>query len=259
MANEFAALQTTAPEASVKLQLVREMVRFVRLGLKDPLNPKPQASLITVASAVQAGFVDSLVAGQGSAAGDGSVCSHILESFFDEYDSNCRLYYKELVPPVTLTLWKEEAELVVRRYGTLVTRLDVQATVEGALKIAWANLRRAQQRWAIWLVLGSLFQKTPEGQRAETEAARSYEVVSRALLADLETMTKRMLMFALVVGGAEAEEAKHWVLRTSLGEGMALVEMLTYDGALPLKWLRTSEAELRDSIKHATMRVDHGK
>lgn len=116
------------------------------------------------------------------------------------------------------------------------------------------NLRMAQQRWLVWLALGSMFWTTPEGiyrQRDESPEVLDFNAVSDALRRELQTMEKRLLMFALLSGGDDAATVRHWVLQTQLGEGMSVMEYLTADGVLPSSWSVEDEVRFRASLHQA--------
>ncbi len=58
-------------------------------------------------------------------------------------------------------------------------------------------------------------------------------------------------MFALIKGGTAANDAREWLMRTTLSEGMSIMEYLEYDGALPSRYRVDDEKTLRESIRNS--------
>lgn len=250
MRSEFSNIRSSASVAKVKLELVQEMTRFVARGIKQVGS----ASLVRwapVSNAVQAALVESVMHGVTERVAEQEVRKRVLVSFFDEYDANSRPGLKGTVPPVALTRWDEEESLILERYGVLAGYKTVDPSLDGALEMAWLNLHRAQQRWMVWLCLGSLLHNTALGREQGSQEVDDFNAVLKALLLETRSMEKRVLMFALLKGGDAAANARDWVLRTTLAQGMSVMEYLEYDGQLPHSWSVADEEALRASLAAA--------
>lgn len=259
MANKgFEQVRTSASDAAVKLALVQELAYFVKRGLERLEATGPSVRVASVVNAIRSVLADSLVSGHQERLKQPELRQRVLNAYFDECEANARLYLKEPLVPVALTHWKEEAVILRQRYGDVEAwRETAQPTLEGALDMAWRNLRLAQQRWMAWLALGSMFWHTPEGLyrpgngqgvRAEVH---DFNAVSDALRRELQAMEKRLLMFGLLSEGEAASAVRRWAHRTHLGEGMSVMEYLRVDGQLPSSWSCEEENQFRASLSQA--------
>ncbi|WP_157657794.1 hypothetical protein [Burkholderia ubonensis] len=243
----FSNVQTTANDAVAKLNLVEELSRFVQQGL-DKLPPS-QVRTAPVVNAIKAALADSMVHGHSERQTVAATRQRLLDAYLTEYDGNCRLFFKELVVPARLTRWEEEEHVLAQRYDIAPSRLAPLPSLDGALEMAWLNLRRAQQRWIVWLCLGSMLHHTPQGRERDSAEVRDHSEVARMLLGEVRTMEKRVLMFSLLKGGEATRRARDWLLRTALGDGMSVMEYLEYDGQLPSSWRSDDEQALRASFR----------
>lgn len=249
MYNGFSNVRTTASDARVKLKLVQELAYFVSRGLEKYGFPPPQARWATVVNAILATLADSMIHGSTERMPDAALRTRALEAYLAEFEANCRMYLKESVVPVSVTRWDEEDSLIQARYGSTVAYATATPSLDGALDMAWLNLRRAQQRWITWMCLGSMLHNTPQGRERDSAEYRDFEAVSKVLLSEVRGMEKRVLMFSLLKGGEAADKARSWLLQTTLCEGMSVMEYLEYDGQLPSGWRSADEESLRASFK----------
>lgn len=251
MRNGFSAVRTTASDATTKLQLVQELTYFVSRGLEKFGFLPSKTRWASVSNAIQAALADSVVNGVTEKVSAAEQRQRVLEAFFDEFDANCKMFLKEVVVPVAVTRWDEEGEVIANRYGTLAEYKVAKPTLDDALAMAWLNLRRAQQRWMTWMCLGAILHNTPQGRERDSAEFQDFEGVSKALLSEVRGMEKRVLMFSLLKGGDAANQAKAWLLTTTLCEGMSVMEYLECDGQLPSNWRSDDEAAFRASMRGA--------
>ena len=249
MSHGFSNVRTTASDARVKLKLVQELAYFVSRGLEKFGFPPSQARWAPVVNAIQATLAESMLHGVTERMPEETLRMRALEAYLAEFDANSRMYLKEVVIPVAVTRWDEEESLIQKRYGSAVAFTTATPSLDGALEMAWLNLRRAQQRWITWMCLGSMLHNTPQGRERDSAEYRDFEAVSKVLLGELRGMEKRVLMFSLLKGGEAAETARTWLLQTTLCEGMSVMEYLEYDGQLPSGWRSVDEQALRASFK----------
>ncbi len=204
----------------------------------------------SVVNAIRAALADSMVQGTTEKLSEAELRKRLVTAYLDEYQADCRLYLKEQVAPMPVSRWAEEEALITALYGEHQPYgVDAPPSLDGALTVAWLNLRRAQQRWMAWLGLGAMFWQTPEGRARDGAEAADFEAVSKALRLELRAMEKRMLMFSLLKGGEAAEKARAWLLTTTLCDGMSVMEYLELDGALPSSWRTDDDVALRASIR----------
>ncbi len=248
--NGFKNVRTTASDAKVKLHFVRELTYFVERGLEKFGHPSSGVRLAAVVNAIRASLADSMVHGFAEKLSETELRTRLVTAYLDEYQADCRLYLKEQVAPVPVSRWDEEMALITARYGEhMPYGADAPPSLDGALAVAWLNVRRAQQRWMAWMGLGAMFWQTPEGRNRNGREVVDFEAVSKALRQELRSMEKRMLMFSLIKGGEAAEKARAWLLTTTLCEGMSVMEYLELDGVLPNSWRTDDDVALRASIR----------
>lgn len=248
MSYEFNRVRTTASDAQVKLKLVQELTCFIGRGLEKFGHPPSQLRWQAISNTIQAILADSMLTGVVERLTAPALHERVLEAFFTEYDANCRLYLKEIVVPVAMTRFGEESAIIAHRYSAEVSHLEPAPTLDGALDMAWLNLRRAQQRWIVWMCLGSMLHNTPQGRARDGVEFGDFDAVSKVLMGELHRSEKRMLMFALLKGGEAAETARAWLLATTLCEGMSVMEYLEYDTQLPSRWRVADEEAFRASL-----------
>ncbi|KVP96779.1 hypothetical protein WJ97_12935 [Burkholderia ubonensis] len=248
MHNGFSNVQTTSNDAAVKLALVEELSRFVQRGLDRFCLPSSQVRMAPVVNAIKAALADSMLHGHTERMSEAAARERLLEAYLTEYDGNCKLYLKEAVVPVRVTRWDEEASAIAKRYESSVEHKTPEPSLDGALTMAWLNLRRAQQRWIAWLCLGAMLHNTPQGRERDSAEVRDLDTVARTLMGEVRGMEKRVLMFALLKGGEAAEKARKWLLQTTLCQGMSVMEFLEFDGQLPSSWRADDEKSLRASF-----------
>lgn len=260
--NGFSQLRISASDAAVKLELVRELANFVKRGLTRHDSSASGLRVGSVANAIRSVLADSLASGQKERLTQAELRERALNAYFDECEANARLYLKEPLAPMSLTHWKEEEAILRQRYGEVAAWRDTgEPTLEGALAMAWRNLRRTQQRWMVWLALGSMFWHTPEGsyrQGAESAEVRDFNAVSDALRRELQAMEKRLLMFGLLSEGEDAAAVRRWARHTHLGAGMSVMEYLQADGQLPSFWSCEEEDQFRAALHPAAQAADEG-
>lgn len=252
MSNSFCVVRTTASDAKAKLLLVKELAYFISKGINKMGFPPSGLRTASVVNAIQATLAEAMTYGGTENLTEKAARERALEGYFAEFDGNSKLFLKELVTPTAVTSWDEEEEaLIAKRYGKAVPYAKVPPTLDGALEMAWLNLRRAQQRWITWMCLGAMLHQTPQGRERDSAEYQDFEAVSQALRHEMRGMEKRVLMFALLKGGDAAVEAREWLMRTTLSEGMSVMEYLEYDGALPSSYRGDDEKALRESIQRS--------
>lgn len=251
MKSAFAQIQTTSDEAAIKLDLVDELARFVesrfaRLG--QPLAAVRWAPVVNCIKAELSAF--AIKGRKGSTPKDG-LRQLVIEHYFAEYETNCRTFLHEIVHPVAVTHWAEESAHILANYGG-ERRLPAEApTVAGALDMAWANLRTAQQRWAVWLCLGAMLHRTAAGRERDSAEVQDYSAVSSVLNADVKAMSRRVMAFAILDGGDGLSKVRQWMHKTMLSPSMSVMEYLSYDNGLPHSWRAEDENGFRASIAAA--------
>lgn len=251
MSNSFCVVRTTASDAKAKLLLVKELAYFISKGINKMGFPPSGLRTASVVNAIQATLAEAMTYGGTENLTETAARERVLNAYLAEFDGNSKLFLKELVTPTTVTSWDEEEALITKRYGKAVAYPEVQPTLDGALEMAWLNLRRAQQRWVTWMCLGAMLHQTPQGRERDSAEYQDFEAVSQALRNEMRGMEKRVLMFALLKGGDAAVEAREWLMRTTLSEGMSVMEYLEYDGALPSSYRGDDEKALRESIQRS--------
>lgn len=249
MNHGFSDVRTTASDAQVKFKLVQELAYFVSRGIEKFGFPPAKVRWASVANALQAALAESMLHGSTERMTATALRQRVLDAYLTEYDANCKLYLKEVVVPTAVTRWDEEEAAIAKRYGAVVPYTTPAPSLDGALEMAWLNLRRAQQRWMTWMCLGSMLHNTPQGRERDSAEFSDFDGVSKLLLSEMRGMEKRVLMFSLLKGGDAAEKARTWLLKTTLCEGMSVMEYLEYDGQLPSGWRSADEQSLRDSFK----------
>lgn len=248
MKSAFAQIQTTSDEAAIKLDLVDELARFVesrfaRLG--QPLAAVRWAPVVNCIKAELSAF--AIKGRKGSTPKDG-LRQLVIEHYFAEYETNCRTFLHEIVHPVAVTHWAEEAAHIVAHYGSERRPPAESPTVAGALEMAWANLRTAQQRWAVWLCLGAMLHRTAAGRERDSAELQDYSAISSVLKADVKDMSRRVMAFAILDGGESLDQVRHWMHKTMLSGSMSVMEYLSYDNGLPHSWRAEDEKGFRASI-----------
>lgn len=251
MSNGFSNVRTSASDARVKFQLVKELAYFVSRGLEKFGFPSSGVRSAPVVSAIQATLAESMAHGVTEKLAEAALRERLLKDYLVEFDANSKMFLKEVITPTSVTRWEEEDDIIKQRYGEVVPYTKAEPSVEGALEMAWMNLRRAQQRWIVWMCLGSMLHNTPQGRERHSAEYQDFEAVSDVLRHEMRGMEKRVLMFALLKGGDAAQQAREWLLKTTLCQGMSVMEYLEYDGALPGSWQTTDEEALRQSIAAA--------
>lgn len=253
--NGFAQLRTSTSDAAVKLELVQALAYFVKRGLERFDASGAGLRVGSVVNAIRSVLADSLIHSHSERLKPVELRTRALNAYFDECEANARLYLKETFVPVPVTHWEEESVVRRQRYGASEDWRETEPpTLEGALTMAWRNLRVAQQRWMAWMALGSMFWQTPEGryhQGDESAEVRDFNAVSEALRRVRMAMEKRLLMFGLLSEGEDAAVVRQWAYRTHLGEGMSVMEYLTNDGVLPSSWSCEEEDQFRASLRQA--------
>ncbi|WP_157641869.1 hypothetical protein [Burkholderia ubonensis] len=232
----------------MKLELVEELARFVQRGLERFCPPSAQVRTAPVVNAIKAALAESMIHGHTERMTPAEARERLLEAYLAEYEGNCTLYLKEAVVPVPVTRWDEEPAAIVKRYETTVGRQQPEPNLDGALAMSWHNLRRAQQRWVAWLCLGAMLHSTPQGRERDSTEVRDLDTVARALMSEVRSMEKRVLMFSLLKGGDAADQAREWLRKTTLSHGMSVMEYLETDGQLPASWRSADEKALRESL-----------
>lgn len=245
MSTGFSNVSTTASDARIKLKLVRELSSFISRGFDKYGLPSPDVRWASVTNAIQACLAESILQGATERMPEEAVRERVIAAYLDEYGRNCQLFLKDEVLPTAVTHWAEESALIQKRFGSQAAYKTVAPSLDGALEMAWMNLRRAQQRWICWLCLGAMLYSTPQGRERSSAECNDFDRAAKALLNDVRLMEKRMLMFALLKGGEAAEQAKAWLLKTTLSAGMSVMEYLEYDGQVPSSWRTADEQALR--------------
>lgn len=260
MHDEFERLLTTANEAREKMELVNSMASFVRSGLGRPPMDTHHGHMDGVVNAILATLAVSLANATPDNDSPEAVRERLITAYLRKYNEQRRLYNQAAAPVRPLTAWPQEQVALSDILGgkPLITP-KVTPTPKGALEMAWHNVYRAQQRWLVWDCLGAMFQKTtasrgirsprfasPEKPSAETH---NFNAVAQALHSEMRRMERYMLMFALVVGGEDAERARQWVLEGSLSEGFSVMEYLTPDAGIPARWCTADEQAFRTALK----------
>lgn len=260
MHNGFSNVSTTASDAEHKFELVQELARFVSSIELPPAaaafrtTPMVNAILAELGESMRLGTRER---GADTAAGRTKLRRRVIDAYLSEYEKTCRMYFKSVPVPCRHTMWAEEAAAISEKFGSeLEFPQDTPPTVAGAMKMAWFNLARAQQRWAIWMCLGQMYHATRQARREGTEAAEAneYQAASNILLGEIRLMEKRALMFALLAGGEDAERARQWVMETALGPGMTVAHHLCLDARHPMSWSSDMEAAFRKDIAAAVSR-----
>lgn len=260
--NGFEQVRTSTGDAAVKLELVRELANFVKRGLTRHDSSASGLRVGSVVNAIRSVLADFLANGQKERLTQAELRERALNAYFEECEANARLYLKEPLAPIPLTHWPEEVALLRQRYGEVAAwREKGEPTLEGALAMAWRNLRLAQQRWMVWLALGSMFWHTPEGsyrQGDESAEVRDFNAVSEALRRELQAMEMRLLMFGLFSEGEDAAAVRRWARHTHLGAGMSVMEYLQADCQLPSSWSCEDEDQFRAALHPAAQEDDEG-
>ncbi|MBG6083143.1 hypothetical protein [Rubrivivax gelatinosus] len=249
----FSGVNTTATDAAVKVRFVKDLASFVRGGLCEYGDVTIARRVAAPVDAILARLADSLLSGVDEGAAPDQARVRVVSAFLADYLQVCQARMREDVPPVPITLWPEEEELIAERFGRQAEGGSLPFNVDGAVEMSWRNLRRAQQRLVAWSCLGKMLCRSLGSGDGGGESPQmlDYEAVSSALLEAVNRMKRRMLAVSLVAGGAAAERAREWVVRTMFGAGMSIMEYMEPDGVVPSRWSADDELALRASLAAA--------
>ena len=262
MSNSFGEFRVSVSEAKTKLHVINNLKHFINQNIAQGAFDKNEiiSKINFVFDAINAEFLKCFLYENNNQQIKKDQRENVLISFFEEYDDICQMYFKEIVPPVEITKWEEEKNVILARYGNhdkfineYQNSTDTKPSVEGALKLAWHNVERSGQRWASWICLGRLFNNVLSLQRQSIEY-KNFQDVYNYLLNDLQNKTQKLFALAIIKGGVDLDKVKNKILNTSFAPEMSIISYLTIDGYTPNGWSVADENAFREDVNSYRMK-----
>lgn len=227
-------------EAAARIEVVRELERFIDKGFRPLAGRAPSATVRGVCNLHVVACTDLLLRASASGLTPEDAKARVQASFIQSFNTVSQRL-RTNVPPLD--------------FDKLHAGLEVSSTVEGALQMAKFNHGRALQRHvALEVLCGSLPESLLAGLH-EKEVLDGAERVLQELNAQACRFKRDVLRFAILLGGHALEEQRESIAAFFARKKLSLIGHLTVDGGIPSSWPSSLEDAFYADLQKVGARV----